>query len=55
MREEWNKWMMDETQHEFTPKRALKRPTITQVCQWIKQSWSTVREDIIVKPFKKCS
>jgi hypothetical protein len=31
MREEWNKWMMDETQHEFTPKGALKRPTIKQV------------------------
>jgi hypothetical protein len=54
MREEWNKWMMDETQHEFTPKGALKLPTIKQVCQWIKQSWSTVREDIIVKSFKKC-
>jgi hypothetical protein len=51
---EWNKWMMDETQHEFTPKGALKRPTIKQVCQWIKQLWSTVREDIIVKSFKKC-
>jgi hypothetical protein len=47
--------MMDETQHEFTTtKGALKRPTIKQVCQWIKQSWSTVREDIIVKSFKKC-
>ena len=45
---------MDETQHEFTPKGALKRPTIKQVCQWIKQSWSRVREDIIVKSFKKC-
>jgi hypothetical protein len=45
---------MDETQHEFTPKGALKRPTIKQVCQLIKQSWSTVREDIIVNSFKKC-
>jgi hypothetical protein len=26
----------------------------TSVCQWIKQSWSTVREDIIDKSFKKC-
>ncbi|KAJ9601175.1 hypothetical protein L9F63_000643 [Diploptera punctata] len=49
-----NKWMMDETQHEFTPKGALKQHTIKQVCQWIKQSWSRVREDIIVKSFKKC-
>ena len=45
---------MDETQHEFTPKGAIKWPTIKQVCQWIKQSWSRVREVIIVKSFKKC-
>ena len=44
----------DETQYRITPKGALKRPTIKQVCQWIKQSWSRVREDIIVKSFKKC-
>ena len=37
-------------QHEFTPNQALKSPTIRQVCQ----SWSRVREDIIVKSFKKC-
>ena len=24
------------------------------MCQWIKQSWARVREDIIVKYFKKC-
>ena len=53
MREEWNKWMMDETRHEFTPKGGLKQPTIEQVCQQIKQSWSSVREDIFVKYFKK--
>ncbi|KAJ9584175.1 hypothetical protein L9F63_021472 [Diploptera punctata] len=45
---------MDEIQHEFTLKGALKRHTIKQVCQWIKKSWSRVREDIIVKSFKKC-
>jgi hypothetical protein len=53
MGEEWNKRMMDETKHKFTQKGALQRPTIKQVCLWIKQSWSGVREDI-VKYFKKC-
>ncbi|KAJ9596830.1 hypothetical protein L9F63_012086 [Diploptera punctata] len=48
------KWMMDETQHEFTRNGALEGHTIKHVCQWIKQSWSRVREDIIVKSFKKC-
>ena len=45
--------MTDETQHEFTPKGDLKRTTIKQVCQWIKQSLSKVRE-YIVKSIKKC-
>ena len=54
MREEWNKWMMDETQHEFTSKGGLIRPAIKQACQWIKQSWSRVREVNIVKSLKKC-
>ncbi|KAJ9584079.1 hypothetical protein L9F63_021573, partial [Diploptera punctata] len=49
-----NKLIIDETQHEFTTKGALKRHTIKQVCQWIKQLWSRVREDIIIKYFKKC-
>ena len=53
MREEWNKWMMDETKHQFMRKETLKWFTIKEVCQWIKQSWSKVREDI-VKSIKKC-
>ena len=53
MIEEWNKGMVSETQCQFTPKGVLKRPTIKGVCQWIKQSWSRVREDI-VKFFKIC-
>ena len=41
-------------EQEFTPRGTLKWLTIKQVCQWIKQSWSRVREGIIVKSFKKC-
>ena len=33
-------------------KGALK--PIKQACQWIKQSWSWVRDDFILKSFKKC-
>jgi hypothetical protein len=55
MREEWKKWMIDETQHEFMPKGALKQATIKDMCQQITQLSSRVREDIIFKSFKKCS
>ena len=54
MIEEWNKGMVSETQCQFTPKGVLKRPTIKGVCQWIKQSWSRVRKNIIVESFKRC-
>ncbi|KAH1170321.1 hypothetical protein KIL84_001306 [Mauremys mutica] len=32
----------------------MKRPGISKVCQWIKTSWDAVKEDIIIKSFKKC-
>ncbi|KAH1185488.1 hypothetical protein KIL84_018237 [Mauremys mutica] len=54
MREEWNKYMCDESQHEVTKSGRMKRPGISKVCQWIKTSWDAVKEDIIIKSFKKC-
>jgi hypothetical protein len=32
----------------------MKRPAITQVCDWAKTSWQSVKEEIVVKSFKKC-
>ncbi|CAI9738096.1 Hypothetical predicted protein [Octopus vulgaris] len=32
----------------------MKRPTIAEVCEWVKKSWGDVRPEIIVKAFKKC-
>ncbi|CAI9743515.1 Hypothetical predicted protein [Octopus vulgaris] len=32
----------------------MKRPTIAEVCEWVKKSWDGVRPEIIVKAFKKC-
>lgn len=32
----------------------MKRPTITQVCEWVKRSWDSVKEEIVVQSFKKC-
>ena len=44
---------MDETQHGFTLKGALKWPIIKKVCQWVKQLWSRAREDIIILYMRK--
>lgn len=32
----------------------MKRPTITQACEWVKTSWQSVKKEIVVKSFKKC-
>ena len=53
MREEWNTWMAAGN-HDLTPTGRMKRPTITQVCEWVKRSWDSVKKDIVVKSFKKC-
>ena len=53
IREEWNKWMLSED-FEVTPTGRRKRPSITQVCEWVKRSWDAVNEEIVVKAFKKC-
>lgn len=53
MREEWNKWMAAGN-HDLTPTGRMKRPTITQVCEWVKRSWDSVKEEIVVQSFKKC-
>jgi hypothetical protein len=53
MREEWTKWM-SAPYHDLTPTGLMKRPTITRVCDWVKTSWQSVKEEIVVKSFKKC-
>jgi len=32
----------------------VKRPLISNVCEWVKNSWQWVKSDGIVKSFKKC-
>ena len=32
----------------------MKRPSISNVCEWVKNSWQRVKSDSIVKSFKKC-
>ena len=32
----------------------MKRPLISNVCEWVKNSWQWVKSETIVKSFKKC-
>lgn len=53
MREEWNIWMT-KPNHDLTKTGRMKRPTIKEVCTWVKNSWEKIKQETIVKSFKKC-
>ena len=35
----WTEWLMDKTNHDFTPSGLLKKPSIYFMCVWIKEVW----------------
>ncbi|KAG8233780.1 hypothetical protein J437_LFUL003851 [Ladona fulva] len=45
---------MGDPHHDLTPSGRMKRPSISEVCEWVKKSWEDVKAEIIVKSFKKC-
>jgi len=51
MNEEWAKWIEAPT-HYVTPAGRVKRPSISNVCKWVKNSWQRVKSENIVKSFK---
>jgi len=52
MHEEWAKWTEAPT-HHVKPAGRVKRP-ISNVSEWVKNSWQRVKSETIVKTFKKC-
>ena len=50
MHEEWAKWIEAPT-HHVTPAGRVKRSSISNVWEWVKNSWQRVKS---VKSFKKC-
>ena len=39
--------------HDLTPTGRMKRPTITQVREWVKTSWQSAEDETVVRSFKK--
>ena len=40
--------------HHVTPAGRVKRPSISNVCEWVKNSWQRVKSETTVKSLKKC-
>ena len=53
MDEEWAKWIQAPT-HHVTPAGIVKRPSISNVWEWVKKSWQRIKSETIVKSKKKC-
>ena len=53
MQEEWAKWI-EAPIHHVTLAGRVKRPSISNVCEWVKNSWQQVKSETIVKSLKKC-
>jgi len=53
MYEEWAKWIDAPTDH-VTPTGRVKRPSISDVCEWVKNCWQRVESETVVKTFKEC-
>jgi len=52
MHEEWAKWIEAPT-HHVTPAGRVKRPSISNVYEWVKNSWQRVKSETVVKSLKK--
>jgi len=53
MHEEGAKWTEAPT-HNITLAGRVKRPSISNVCEWVKNSWQRVKSETILKSLKKC-
>jgi len=51
MHEERAKWI-EVPAHHVTPAGRVKRPLISNVCEWVKNSWQRVKRETIVKSLK---
>jgi len=49
--EDWAVWIEAPT-HHVTPAGRVKRPLISNVCEWVKNSWQRVKSESIVKSLK---
>jgi len=45
--------MTDSVGQTLTATGRIRRPSISQVCHWVKKAWDDVTKEVVVKSFKK--
>jgi hypothetical protein len=54
LRKLYEDWLINGN-HTLTKRGNLKKPTVTNLCQWILQAWEDINPNTIIREFKKCS
>jgi nucleosome binding factor SPN SPT16 subunit len=54
LRKLYEDWLINGN-HMLTKGGNLKKPTVTNLCQWILQAWENINPNTIIRGFKKCS
>jgi hypothetical protein len=52
MKEKWNS-CMESSDFKETPTGRRQKPTISKVCEWVKNLWNAVKTEIVFTSFKK--
>jgi hypothetical protein len=52
LREEWSKWIIHTKL--LTKSGNIKKPSLYQVCEWVKHAWDSVKTESVIYSFKKC-
>ena len=55
MRQLYDDWLSDPSQHEYTRGGNMKAPARTLLCEWVKQSWAAVSTDMVKESFVSCA
>ena len=53
LRSKWSEWML-EGEKTYTAGGNIRAASLETVCQWVKESWEKIGEDMIKYSFKKC-
>ena len=50
VKRQWTTWI-ESGEHSFTLPGAMRKPSITLICDWVKVAWKGVKTEIIIMSF----
>lgn len=53
MKDKWESFMLDESQHTYTKQGNMRAPSYVQMGKWIKETWDGITPDSIRRGFQR--